>query len=128
MTNPDQVKALATIGSLAQSLEKQTLSDIQMDLLEVAAHLMTNIAVQSTLHGRQALEPAGEPEAPVFEPGEPCEVQVPADRITHEHWQRTTIIDKQVTIEEGVEVTRYKTAFTRRDMWIGTRRLRKIAK
>lgn len=128
MSNPDQLKSLATISSLAISMQKQTLSDIQLDLLEVAEHLMTNIAVQSTLHGREGMQPA-EPPAPLeFQVGEPVEVQVPADRVHHEHWQRTTIIDKKVTEEEGETVTRYQTAFTKRDFWISAKRLRKVAK
>lgn len=119
MSNPDQLKALATIGSLASTLEKQALSDIQMDLLEVAVHLMTNIAVQSTLHGRQALLPP-EPPAPLeFQVGEPVEVMH-----GDEQWQRTTVINKQFISEE--ERYYYQTAFTKRDKWIDGTALRKV--
>lgn len=128
MSNPDQLRNLATISSLATSMQKQTLSDIQLDLLEVVAHLITNIAVQSTLHGQLGMKPAEAPAPLEFQIGEPVEVQVPPDRVHHEHWQRTTIIDKKTTEEDGEIVTRYQTAFTKREFWIGVARLRKIAK
>ncbi|QOC57989.1 hypothetical protein phiK7B1_134 [Pseudomonas phage phiK7B1] len=120
MSNPDQVKVLATIGSLAQSLEKQVLTDIQMDLLEVAAHLMTNIAVQSTLFGREGMEPAKPAEPVEFQVGEPVEVMVGS-----EQWQLTTVINKQYTQEDGYF---YQTAFTKRDKWIAAEALRKVKK
>lgn len=126
MSNPDQLRSLATISSLAISLQKQNLSDIQMDLLQVAEHLMTNIAVQSTLHGQKGMQPAEPPAPPEFQVGEPVEVHIPADRVTHEHWQRTTIINKQTTEEDGAQVTRYQTAVTKRDFWLGVNRLRKV--
>lgn len=124
MNDPEQAKKLATICSLSQGMEKQALSDIQLDLLEVVVHLMTNIAVQSTLHGRLSLEPHEEPAPEVFELGEPVLIQVPADRLQPEHWQRTTIINKAEApgLEGGIE---YQTAFTGRELWVGTRRLKK---
>lgn len=121
-TNPDQLRSLATISSLAISLQKQNLSDIQMDLLEVAVHLMTNIAVQSTLRGREGLSPA-EPAAPLdFVLGEPVDVEIKETRVSHAYWQRTTIVDK-LTDEKGVSV--YRTARTK-DAWMEDSRLRKV--
>jgi hypothetical protein len=126
MSNPDQDKALATISSLAHSLDGQVLSDIQIDLLMVAEHLMTNIAVQSTLHGRLALDPS-EPKPLEFQIGEPVMIETPPSIDCQPYWQRTTIIDKVEgpALEGGFE---YKTAFTGRDMWIGVRRLKKAEK
>lgn len=125
MSNPDQVKHLATISGLAAGLQKQSLSDIQMDLLEVAVHLMTNIAVQSTLHGKTAMTPA-EPAAPVvFEPGEPAIQTIPADRLQHEHKQRTTIINKRVSDDSDGGYL-YQTSHTGRGVWISAAMLSKV--
>lgn len=123
MSNPEQIQMLATIGSLTQTLEKQVMSDIQLDLLQVVQHLMTNIAVQSTMHGRMALEP-GEPAAPLeFQVGEPVDVMVPVDG--QEHWQRTTVINKQYLQDNGYA---YQTAYTKRDTWIDPAAMRKVQK
>lgn len=118
MSNPEQERILSTIAALASSLRPHTLTDIQIDLLQVAERLLTNVALQRLPQDRQIQQ---EPPALVeFEIGEPCEVRLP-EIVTHEHWQRTTIIDK------ADEMT-YQTAATKRGKWIDHSLLRKVSK
>lgn len=87
MSNPEQEQALATIAALAQSLSGTELTDIQLDLLDMAQRMMTNIAVQRQMAANlKAVDPA-----PVeFDIGEPVNVDSPL----FGQPQRATIIGK----------------------------------
>lgn len=119
MSTPEQEQALATISSLATSLRTQALSDVQIDLLEVAAHLMTNIAVQTTLNcpNTRLVE---------YQLGEAVMQTIPADRLQHEHQQRTTVVDKEAVNDLGD--FRYKTAHSGRGTWVTATMLNKVEK
>ena len=116
MSSPEQEKALATISSLSASLRNQKLSDVQIDLLMVAEHLMTNIAVQTVIQCETRLVE--------FNLGEPVMQTIPADRTQHEHQQRTTVVDKEAVNDLGD--FRYKTAHSGRDTWITATMLSKV--
>lgn len=116
MSTPEQEQALATISSLATALRTQTLSDVQIDLLEVAAHLMTNIAVQTTLN-------CATTRLVEYQLGEPVWF---LNRLGQE--QRTTITNKcSIDSLEG-PVTHYQTAFTGPSEWHIEQSLRKVEK
>lgn len=84
MSNPDQEKALSTIAALSHSMAGTKLTDIQIDLLMVAANLMTNIAVQSQIAASTQIVPD-----PEFEIGEPVNVKLADHRN-----QRATVVGK----------------------------------
>lgn len=130
MSTPEQEKALSTIGALAASLRNQKLSDVQIDLLEVAAHLMTNIAVQTTLNCATTRLVELE-----YTPGEPVDVDLAAIELDGQSltgWQRTTVINRQQTNENEVMQNleepqyRYQTAATGRGIWVAAAVLRKV--
>lgn len=116
MSTPEQEQALATISSLATSLRTQALSDVQIDLLEVAAHLMTNIAVQSTINCASTRLIELE-----YQIGEPVQIDLAALGFTAAEgaWQRTTVTGKQnVSIDEAHPEYQYQTAFSGTDRWL----------
>lgn len=126
MNTPEQAKSLATISCLAVSLEKKKLTNIQLDLLEIVCHLMTNISIQSMGLGDSsvALPP------PEFYLGGSAEIRCNIGVEGSYTWQRTTIIDKRLLTAEGVtpEVYEYQTSWSKRGKWIGAEDLRKVAK
>lgn len=121
MSTPEQEQALSTISALAASLRTQKLSDVQIDLLEVAAHLMSNIAVQTTLNCASTRLVEAE-----YQLGEAVMQTIPADRMMREHRQRTTVIDKQPVNDLGD--FRYKTAHSGRGIWVTATMLSKLEK
>jgi hypothetical protein len=123
MSNPEQEQLLSTIAALSQSMRGKNLSDIQLDLLQVAEHLMSNIAVQSAITSPGLVEIV----VPEFEIGEPCQVRTVEGGPEHwqnSAWQRSTIIDK-VSLNGEHE---YQTAVTGRGLWVGTEALQKVDK
>jgi len=113
MINPEQEQFLSTISALAHSLRGQTLTDLQLDQLQIVERLLTNLAVQKATE-----KPEAKPEPVEYQIGEQVMLEMPTGM------QLTTVIDK-VAADTGYE---YKTAATGRTLWIGTRRLQKVSK
>ena len=132
MSNPEQEQTIATISALAHALRSKKLSNIQLDQLQIAEHLLTNISVQTQLETPPVAE-AGiwgdtEPKkyVPRFEPSEPVRVHIPADMVQHAHWERATItgIQPRDTVEGGCV---YQTSKTGKQ-WVTPNRLEKLSK
>lgn len=129
MSNPEQEKSLAVISGIAHNLSKADLSAVQLDQLQIAEHLLTNISVQLQIEA--SLRAANQPvtpkvEVPVFQVSEPCQVLIYADRVQHEHWERATITGAEArTGVEGGWV--YKTSKTG-SAWVTPGRLNKVRK
>lgn len=128
MSNPEQEQTIATISALAHALRSKKLSNIQLDQLQIAEHLLTNISVQTQMEA--SLEAAGKPvlkvDPVVFQPGEPAKVYMLGTRTQHAHWERATItgLEPRETVEGGWVYQTSKTGKT----WLTLNRLEKIAK
>lgn len=72
--------------ALAQRLKGKKLSDVQLDLLQIGQHLLTNLVFQVD----RTVTPE-EPVITVFEPGTPVEVKIHAE--DREYWQHATVIE-----------------------------------
>lgn len=117
MSNPEQEQALSTIAALAHAMAGTKLTDIQLDLLLMAANLMTNIAVQSQIAATAQVTE----QVPEFEIGEPVNVHIPATSVSHGYAQRATVTGK-IELKTGFE---YKTSATGID-WVTTDRMHKV--
>lgn len=94
------------------------LTDIQLDQLDIANHVLANLAVQLGIGQK--------PAAPVrYEPGQPVEVSIEVNG--EQRWQKTTIVDRICWDNTDLSdiIYRYKTAVTGRDGdWIVDTRIR----
>ena len=131
MSNPEQEQTIATISALAHALRSKKLSNIQLDQLQIAEHLLTNISVQTQLETPVA--EAGiwgdtEPKKHVlrFELSEPVRVHIMASMVQHAHWERATITgtEPRETVEGGWV---YQTSKTGKQ-WVTPNRLEKLSK
>lgn len=131
MSNPEQEQTIATITALAHGLRSKRLSNIQLDQLQIAEHLLTNISVQTQIKATVETEAGiwGDPDKePIlkFEPGEPCQVHLAASRTQHAHWEKATITGAEAreTVAGGWV---YQTSKTGKH-WLTPSRLGKVNK
>ncbi|UKL15036.1 hypothetical protein hairong_132 [Pseudomonas phage hairong] len=111
------------IESLAGSLRNKPIDNVQLDLLEVAVHLMANIVFQvSKSCAKSGVEPVETP----LNPGDKCEINFSQrDGLHSDYWQLTTIIDRRTSRCEDEVTYEYKTAVTGSDNWIVQARIRR---
>lgn len=133
MSDTDQEKSLATISGLAEAIRRHDLSSIQLDQLQIAEHLLTNIAVQLTVAAseRANAEAMATPEpvmpkVDTYVGGEPVNVLILASRVEHEHWEKATItgVEMRPCVPGGLV---YKTNKTGKH-WLTAGRLSKVRK
>ena len=120
MSRLEQERALTVITEIATALRFQHMTNVQLDLLQVAEHLMVNIAVQV-----QVAAVLVQPEID-FSIGEPVDVTMPnlsGDEISKDYKQRATIIEK---VEQS-GIAEYRTTATGEE-WLKTDRLDKVKK
>lgn len=100
------------IISLAESIKGKPADNVQLDLLEVAAHLLTNILFQvSKTCSKTAVEQVHVPRL-VLEPGHKCEVNFSHPDGPHsDYWQLATVTDIRHLETSPVQIE-YKTTAT----------------
>lgn len=111
------------IESLVTSLRDKPLDNVQLDLLEVASHLLANITFQVA---KSCAKPGVEPVEPVhvvLQPGEKCEVNFSREDGPHsDYWQLATVTDVKHLEISPVQI-QYKTTAT--TDWINEKLVRR---
>lgn len=110
------------IVSLAESIKGKPLDNVQLDLLEVVAHLLTNVVFQVVKNcSKPAIEPAQATRL-VMEPGHKCEVNFSHPDGPHsDYWQLATVTDIRHLETSPVQIE-YKTTATTE--WTPEKRVR----
>lgn len=122
----EKAKLMSRIKSTVDVIAGLPANDVQMDLLEVAAHLLTNILFQVSKGCSKVGVEETKPVVQPMNPGDKCEVNFSrADGPHSDYWQRATVIDRRTSEFEGEKTYEYKTTATNRDTWIGMANVRK---
>lgn len=123
MSENEEVNVLiGRIESMTVNLKNKPIDNVQLDLLECVAHLLTNITFQVAKScAKSGVEPV-EPVHVVLQPGEKCEVNFSREDGPHsDYWQLATVTDVR-SFETDLNI-QYKTSAT--TDWINEKLVRR---